>query len=392
MFVELGLFGAGMYYLSTIKEREIKRKWNQIMESDDYFKNKLGKTIKMFKLEFTEYGYDIIAELPYSFTQEDLKKAIDVFIEGLSLADIELLPKNNMCIMKCVEKLEFEDYKPIPLPPNVLLIARSITGSPIWIDMNSFPHALIGGSTGTGKSRLLFTVLTNLIANTSRGEVEIHLLQRRKNDLEVFENCQQVSTSAKTLEDICNRLQAIDKECMRREAIIRPSMGVYNIADYNKENKYNKLKYVYVVIEEFSFLQIDQGDSESEKALKKRCLKCIKTIVNVGRSSGVFLITALQKPTNSSIPSDIKDQLTTRVSMKIIDAPASMVVLGDASATYLGERECIIKTLNTNIATSYTINHEIIMENIKSKQIVKKKKQVPVVQKSFESRWNNEVD
>src|SRR3712207_7670776 len=51
----------------------------------------------------------------------------------------------------------------------------------------------------------------------------------------------------------------------------------------------------------------------------------IKNIVNVGRSSGVFLITSLQKPTNDSIPSDIKSQLCTRISLRINDSPASIV-------------------------------------------------------------------
>lgn len=95
-------------------------------------------------------------------------------------------------------------------------------------------------------------------------------------------------------------------------------------------------------------------------------------IVNVGRSRGVFLITALQKPTSDSIPSDIKAQLCTRVSLKIADGPACKVILGNENATKLGEREIICRTLEEEKGYSFTMDHNMVMENIEDRIVEKK--------------------
>jgi hypothetical protein len=116
-------------------------------------------------------------------------------------------------------------------------------------------------------------------------------------------------------------------------------------------------------------------------------LKYIKNLVNIGRSSGVFLITSLQKPTNDSLPTDIKAQLTTRVSLIIKDMPTSMVIMGDGSATDLKEREFICRTLETVKGYSFTIDHNIVMEHIK-KSIVQK----PAKTEALESPKSNYED
>ena len=132
------------------------------------------------------------------------------------------------------------------------------------------------------------------------------------------------------------------------------------------------MNYTYVIVDEFSFLNVSRGDSKEEKIIKQQCLKYIKSIVNVGRSSGVFLITSLQKPTADSIPSDIKSQLVTRVSMRIQDGSTSQVVLGTDEATKLKEREIIIKTNQTQYSHSYTIEHNLVKRYIKDSIIYSK--------------------
>ena len=368
MITEGIIITSALYFILNWDKLKIKRKWKEITFSNNKFTNKLGKTLKILDIEYTEYGYKLTIELPYSYTVDNLEKDIDIFREGLHLKSIQIESKNNVVYMYCVAFYEFKDYKGIKLPPNELLIADGLVGA-IKVNMNKFPHVLIGGETGTGKSRLLLTIITNLIKYNY--DVNIHLLQLRKNDLGVFRNCRQVKTNSSTLEEVLECLEKIDKECIRREKLIDNTKGYYSIEDYNNDKRNWKLNYIYVVIEEFSFLNISKGDTKEEKALKSRCLKHIKTIVNVGRSSGVFLITALQKPTNDSIPTDIKAQLTTRVSLLIKDAPAARVILGNENNTKLGNREVIVRTLEEVKGYSYTINHDLIIENIKN-MIIKK--------------------
>lgn len=367
MYVEImALSAAGLYFLRR-DEMKIKRKWSKIIASESRFTNDLGKTLKILEIDQTEYGWDIKIEFPYGYTYDHFEKDLPVFQEGLGFNSIETENWNNICLLRCVNKIEYSEFKPYPLPPNKLLIAEGLN-EPIIVDMNTHPHMLIGGDTGTGKSRLLFCILTNLIATTN--QAKIYLLQVRKNDLEVFSSCSQVVSSSKSLEDIRDTLKEIDQECQRREPLINPTKGYYSIEDWNKAKP--KLKYIYVVIEEFSLLQRSGGDTKEEDRIKKECLKYLKTVVNVGRSSGVFLITALQKPTADSIPSDIKGQLTTRASMRIKDAAAALVILGNAHGTKLQKRQVIISTTGEQTAYSYTIDHDIIMANIKSSIVDKK--------------------
>lgn len=371
MITECVLGASALFLYNNRDKLNIRLKWNKICKSKSTFTNKLEKTLKIWSIRRAEYGYIIRMELPYSYTREDLEKDLDVFREGLDFKSIQLRQEGNIVDMYCIKKYKFKDYSPLKLPGNKLLIGDGLI-EPIVVDMNRFPHMLIGGSTGSGKSRVLLLILTNLIKYCNN--IEIHLLQIRKNDLGVFANCKQVKSNSKTLEEVRDTLKSIDKECFRREKLIDNTKGYYNIEDYNKV-AYYKLKYVYAVIEEFSFLNASRGDTSHDKKLKNECLKYIKNIINVGRSSGVFLITALQKPTSDSIPSDIKAQLCTRVSLRIEDSPAAIVIMGDASPTKLGERELICKTLGTQQGYSYTIGHDIIMENIKDKIIKKENKE-----------------
>jgi len=373
MIAEILLIG-GLYFTNKNKDKmKIRRKWKQITFSKNEFTNRLDKTLKIHHIERTEYGHIITIELPYSYTLEQLQKDLDIFKEGLSYRSIQLKSMSNIVDMYCVKEFNFKDYIPLKLPPHNLLIGDGLI-QPIVVDMNKFPHMLIGGDTGTGKSRILLLILTNLIKYCCN--VDIYLLQIRKNDLGVFNNCAQVKVNSKTLEEVLDSLKEIDKECRRREKLIDNTKGYYNIEDYNK-NVYCKLKYIYVVIEEFSFLNASRGDGKEEKKLKLQCLKYIKTIVNVGRSSGVFLITALQKPTSDSIPSDIKAQLCTRISLKIADEPAAIVILGNGKATKLQERELICRTIDEQQGYSYTIDHNMVMENIKHRFVEKKKEVAP---------------
>lgn len=382
MITEALIFGGIAYTYKNIDKIQIRRRWNQITYSKDEFTNKLKKTLKIWSIDRTEYGHIIKIELPYSYTLTDLESDLDIFREGLGYKSIQLKSENNIVYMYCVKQFKFKDFSPVRLPANKLLIADGLT-EPIIVDMNRFPHMLIGGDTGTGKSRILLLILTNLIKYCDN--VELYLLQVRKNDLGVFQNCFQVKVNSKTLEEVLESLKKIDKECSRREKLIDNTRGYYNIEDYNKK-AHNKLKYIYVVIEEFSFLNISRGDSKEEKKLKSECLKYIKTIVNVGRSSGVFLITALQKPTADSIPSDIKAQLCTRIGLKIADEPAAIVILGNGKASKLQEREIICKTLDEQQGYSYTIDHNLVIENIKHRIIEKSKEVAP------EPKINNDVN
>ena len=204
MITEALILG-GLSYIHKNRDKIlIKRKWKQITFSKDEFTNKLNKTLLIHAIKRTEYGHIIRIELPYSYTLDQLEKDLSIFKEGLHYKSIQLKNENNIVDMYCVKEFKFKDFKPIKLPPNKLLIADGLIES-IIVDMNKFPHCLIGGDTGTGKSRILLLILTNLIKYCNN--VELYLLQVRKNDLGVFNNCSQVKVNSKTLEEVLESLK-----------------------------------------------------------------------------------------------------------------------------------------------------------------------------------------
>lgn len=341
---------------------KIKHRWKQITFSSNKFLNNLDKRPKLWSISDKGSYVRLKVELPYSYTQTDFERDLPIFKEGLQYDSISLKSQHNMVFMDCVRNYSYLPYKPIKLEPYKLLIADRL-GKPIIVNMNSFPHMLIGGDTGTGKSRILLAVISNLIYSSD--DIDLYLLQIRKGDLGVFRDCRQVKCYSTNLDDVFECLSFIDKECMRRERLIDNTLGYYNIQDYNTKSGEDKLNYIYVVVEEFSFLNVSKGDDKETKAFKNSCLKFLKNLINVGRASGIFLITSLQKPTNDSIPTDIKSQLCTRVSLFIKDEPTSRVILDNSMATTLNSREVIVRTLTSELGYTYSIEHEDVLKTIK---------------------------
>lgn len=371
MFVELSLLAGGNYLLSKFLNRDFERfkvGFDEIIETIPDLKNNQEEIIKLISFEPESYGYTIKFIMPVGINSDVLEKHLLSIKQALELASTFLIVNNRLITLHAILNYDFKPYEPLKLPPNKIMIAEFMNKN-IIVDMNKFPHVLVCGDTGTGKSRILFTILTNLIYSTSR--VIIYLLQVRKNDLVIFKNCKQVKACSRTLEDVLESLQAIDEECERRESLLDIEKGYLNIEDYNKKSG-KTLKYIYVVVEEFSFLNVSKGDTNNEKQLKYECMRHLKNIVNAGRSSGVFLLTSLQKPTSDSIPTDIKAQLTTRIALNIKDASTCRVVMGDDSAVNLGERELVCRTKETEKGYSLTIDFPDIQKHTAKWKIEKK--------------------
>lgn len=373
MIVELLVSGASYYLLDLYQKKDFKsykKEFDVAIERLPVLKNNKNETLLLISYDSEPYGYKIKFYLPIGITTDTLQNNYLEFKQAFKLSSFHFFEEERLITLYAIKQYDFKPFKPYKLKPNEILIGEFI-GKYIVIDMNKFPHCLIGGDSGTGKSRILFTILTNLISSSNK--INLYLLQVRKNDLVLFRNCKQVKACSQTLEQVLDSLQEIDLELQQREALLDIEKGYLNIADYNTKSGEN-LKYIYVIIEEFSFLNISRADTKEEKAIKAECLKHIKSIVNVGRSSGVFLITSLQKPTNDSIPSDIKAQLTCRVSMMIKDKQTSIVVLGNDAAVELGDREFVCRTKGTVKGYSLTIDFPEIQEYTKKSTVVKQPK------------------
>lgn len=370
MIVELGaitLLGYGAYSLIYRDRVKFEYKLKQLYYRDTDFINRQEEIPVLVKYDKVSYGHKAILDIGnvIGFTKlQEKEDSIKTFFKARDI-NLNLNSEGLVELELITEPLEDLKYQPVKTEPFELYVGYGYKDH-IKINLNSFPHMLIGGDSGSGKSRFLMLALTNLI-NQHRN-VELYLCQIRKSDLAVFGQCKQTKYVARSLKDTRDLLRHIQGECKRREKLLEKYLmeGVYNIQDFNNKFPSAALKYLYVVLDEFAFYNISGADTKEDKVLKKEILGLIKEVVNVGRSSGVFAITSLQKPTSSSIPTDIKAQLCTRVSFKMLDKETSIIILGNANATKLKVREGIVRTIEEDNIKVPFIDHNLIMEHIKA--------------------------
>ena len=366
MIVEgIGLGIAGLLLYRSAKDEYYKYKGmvEALPDKNKSFTNAAGNKIKFINYKDNVIRLDI-AGICGADTVESQKDFLKSYFR---VKDIEFTDNLNGKIdLKLIDNSKFEkNFEVIPQQEFEILTGYK-DYKPNLVNMNRFPNVLIGGDVGTGKSRFLMVLLSNLIANCP--DVDLYFMQIRKSDLILFKDCKQCKYIARDLTKARNLLKHINDLCIERDAIIEQytvSDGILNIEDYNRHFKNNKMKYVYLVLEEFSFFMPNGADSKEEKQLKREILGYIRQIVNSSRSVGVFTITSLQKPTKDSIPTDIKSQLSVRVAFKLLDKENSIVILGNSSATKLKPLEAIIRTNNQSIVNIPLIHHKAIMRAIK---------------------------
>lgn len=304
--------------------------------------------------------------MPYGIGFEEIEQLRNILMMNLGAVEIEFErdERLSMIDITVITKPLFDlKYEPLRTEPHEIYVGYNYKRR-VLIDLNTHPHVLIGGETGSGKSRLLLLILTNLI--NQHKDIDLYMIQIRKSDVSVFKDCTQVKYFARNLEETRDLLKHLNSICIEREKIIDKVMpdGVYNISDYNKKFS-KKLNYIYVILDEFSFFNPNGADDKASKTLKKEILGNIKNIVMVGRSLGIFVFTSLQKPNQTSIPSDIKSQLTTRISFKQLDSASSILILGNGNATALKRREALVRTISEETLKIPFIDHNLIMFNIK---------------------------
>jgi len=366
-FVVVGACSYQIYKNTFYYKIKFAKQLREICQKGTGFFNRQMETLKVRKFQLTESGFEAVIGIPYGLGFEDIEKQKALLETNLGAKEIILEKYNGgsvfnlTAIIKPFQDLKFE---PKTVRPYEIYLGYSHNNH-IIINMNSFPHMLISGCTGTGKSRLLFVILANLI-NRNRYTIEIYMSQIRKGDLAVFEDCYQVRQFSRNLQDTCNMLQRLNQICIQRDKQIDRYIkeGVYNIEDWNKRFNQRRLKYIYIFTDEFAFFMPSKIDTPDEKKVKGKCLAYIKSIVLTGRSTGIFIITSLQRPTRDSIPSDIKSQLNVRISFRQLDDASSIAILGNGNATQLEIREAIVQTNQEEHIKVPFIDHCLIKKNI----------------------------
>ena len=212
--------------------------------------------------------------------------------------------------------------KDIKLP---IALGKSISGVPIISDLSSMPHLLIAGTTGSGKSVCINTIILSLLYKHPPDKCKFILIDPKMLELSTYEGIPHllcpVITEAKRATSV---LGWVVKEMESRYRLMT-RVGVKNIDSYNSKHKL-AMPYIVVIVDEMSDLMLVAG-KEIEGYIQK--------LSQMARAAGIHIIMATQRPSVDVITGTIKANFPTRISFQVTSKIDSRTILGEQGAEQL---------------------------------------------------------
>ena len=212
-------------------------------------------------------------------------------------------------------------------------LGRTPNGKDLVEDLGQMPHMLVGGSTGSGKSVFLFTMLAAmLMTHPNPDELQLVLSSSKLEDFIHFEGLPHLYSGG-IISDAIEATRVIKdvifEESERRGKLLAEAR-VANIVEYNKVAA-KKLAPIVVVIDEFA----DLADQLETKKEQNAFYKPVQRIAQTGRSRGIHLVICTQRPEAKLVPSTTKAQLNGRIALRVNDGISSRMIIEAPDAQYL---------------------------------------------------------
>ena len=244
-------------------------------------------------------------------------------IPGSNTIGIEL-PKpqrENVFLSEVISDISFKK-KDTKLP---IALGKSISGLPITGDLSTMPHLLIAGTTGSGKSVCINTIILSLLYKHSPEKCKFILIDPKMLELSTYEGIPHllcpVITEAKKAASV---LGWVVKEMENRYKLMT-KVGVRNIDGYNEKHKIS-MPYIVVIVDEMSDLMLVAG---------KDIENYIQKLSQMARAAGIHIIMATQRPSVDVITGTIKANFPTRISFQVTSKIDSRTILGEQGAEQL---------------------------------------------------------
>ena len=301
---------------------------------------------------------------------KDLARALSVVsvrvvevIPGKTVIGLEI-PNEYREMVYLSEVLRSEAYEH-SRSPLTLALGKDIVGEPVVADLARMPHALIAGTTGSGKSVAVNAMILSLLYKATAEEIRLIMIDPKMLELSVYEGIPHLLTPVVTdMKEAANALRWCVAEMERRYRLMA-SLGVRNIAGYNKKVRdaikagepikdplfkpepdpisgdlpeipdLHAMPYIVVVVDEFADMMMVVG---------KKVEELIARLAQKARAAGIHLLLATQRPSvdvitgliKANIPARIAFQVSSRVdSRTILDQMGAESLLGHGDMLYL---------------------------------------------------------
>ena len=245
-------------------------------------------------------------------------------IPGKSRVGVEV-PNSQSAIVYLKEILESADFQNAQ-SKLTLAVGKDISGQPIVADLADMPHLLIAGTTGSGKTVCVNSIITSLVFNASPDEVKFLMVDPKMVELAMFNDLPHLLCPVLTdPKKVSAALGWVVKEMERRFTLLSKA-GARNIDFYNekvkaagqKDELLEKMPYLIVIIDELADLMV-VASQQVENAITR--------LAQLSRAVGIHLILATQRPSVDVVTGVIKANFPARISFRVASKVDSRTVL-----------------------------------------------------------------
>ncbi|WP_114325850.1 DNA translocase FtsK [Candidatus Colwellia aromaticivorans] len=292
-----------------------------------------------------------------SALSKDLARALSAIsvrvvevIPGKSVIGLELPNKYREIVhlSEVISCAAFEEST----SPLAMVLGKDIAGEPVVVDLAKMPHLLVAGTTGSGKSVGVNTMIVSLLYKSTPEDVRLIMIDPKMLELSVYEGIPHLLTEVVTdMKDAANALRWCVGEMERRYKLMS-ALGVRNLKGYNKKvlaaiatgeplidplwqpsdgldqtpPLLEKLPSIVVIVDEFADMMMIVG---------KKVEELIARIAQKARAAGIHLILATQRPSVDVITGLIKANIPTRMAFQVSSGLNSRTILDQQGAEQL---------------------------------------------------------
>ena len=304
-------------------------------------------------------------------------------IYGTQYLGVEV-PNDQRETVTIKELLSNENFKNTSLKIPIC-IGKDISGNIEVIDLSKTPHLLVAGTTGSGKSVFINTLLASVLYKFSPKELRLILIDPKMLELSVYNDIAHLLTPVVTEpKKAIIALKWVCKEMERRYSLMNEE-NTRSLEGYNQKSL-EKLPYIIVFIDEMADLMMTAG---------KEVEHYVQRLAQMARACGIHLVMATQRPSVDVITGTIKANFPSRISFQVASKYDSRTVLGEIGAEQLlGNGDMLMTKNGGNIIryqSAFISDNEVnkLIKEIKRSQTVQYLDELDEIIKNNDENFDN---
>ncbi len=256
-------------------------------------------------------------------------------VEGQSSSGLEI---PNASVTTVSFKDVYSDLPDVKKHPLAVAFGKNIKGETIFADFDEFPHILIAGTTGSGKSIFVNSIIVTLIMRNSPDDLKLVLVDPKKVEMSRYKDMPHLLCPIIT--DPNDAKTLIDRLCkeMEERYMLFSDNGSTNIKEFNEDAPglgLEKLPYIVVVLDEYADI-VDQC---------KEISMPVVSLAQKARACGIHLLISTQRPSTNVVTGVIKANLPTHVALMTASSVDSITIIGEGGAEKLiGKGDMLVQS------------------------------------------------